>query len=98
MRTGFASFSTSLLRHTTNCVLTLSYCVPPLLKRRGGGTGLSTCCPSSTPIRLDLGPDYHGADVPSSRNLGHSLEGILTPLPLLIPACSLPGAAPALPV
>jgi hypothetical protein len=42
---------------TTNGALTLSYCVPPLLKRRGGGTGISTCCPSSTPIGLDLGPD-----------------------------------------
>ena len=42
---------------TTNGTLTLSYCVPPLLKRRGGGTGISTCCPSSTPIGLDLGPD-----------------------------------------
>ena len=42
---------------TTNSTLTLSFCVPPLLKRRGGGTGISTCCPSSTPIGLDLGPD-----------------------------------------
>jgi hypothetical protein len=42
---------------TTNGTLSLSYCVPPLLKRRGGGTGISTCCPSSTPIGLDLGPD-----------------------------------------
>ena len=42
---------------TTNGALTLSFCVPPLLKRRGGGTGISTCCPSSTPIGLDLGPD-----------------------------------------
>ena len=42
---------------TTNGTLSLSFCVPPLLKRRGGGTGISTCCPSSTPIGLDLGPD-----------------------------------------
>src|SRR5690606_16097466 len=42
---------------TTNGALALSFCVPPLLKRRGGGTGISTCWPSSTPIGLDLGPD-----------------------------------------
>ena len=41
----------------TNSALTLSFCVPPLLKRWGGGTGISTCCPSPTPIGLGLGPD-----------------------------------------
>ncbi len=35
----------------------LPFCVTPLLKRLRGGTGISTCCPSSTPFGLDLGPD-----------------------------------------
>ena len=42
---------------STNGVHSLSSCVPPSLKRRGGGPGISTCCPSSTPFGLDLGPD-----------------------------------------
>ena len=41
----------------SNSALTLSFCVPPLLKRWGGGTGISTCCPSPTPFGLGLGPD-----------------------------------------
>src|SRR5690606_25505057 len=54
---GFASLPASLLGRATNSALTLSSCVTPSLKRRGGGTGISTCCPSSTPFGLDLGPD-----------------------------------------
>src|SRR5690606_24838645 len=83
---------------STNGALALSFCVPPLLKRRGGGTGISTCCPSSTPIRRELGPDCPWADVPSSVNLRHSVDGILTRLSLLIPAFSLLSAPPVLPV
>ncbi len=41
----------------SSSALTLSYCVPPLLKRRGGGTGISTCWPSPTLFSLGLGPD-----------------------------------------
>jgi len=37
-------------------------------------------------------------DEPSSGNLRHSVEGILTPLSLLIPAFSLLSAPPVLPV
>src|SRR5690625_4413450 len=43
--------------HTSISALSLSYCVPPLFKRKGGGTGISTCCPSPTPFGLGLGPD-----------------------------------------
>ena len=43
--------------HSSIRALSLSYCVPPSLKQKGGGTGISTCCPSSTPFGLDLGPD-----------------------------------------
>jgi hypothetical protein len=43
--------------HISNSALTLSSCVPPLLKRSEGGTGISTCYPSPTPFGLGLGPD-----------------------------------------
>ena len=54
------------------------------------GTGISTCCPSTTPFGLALGPDLPRADEPSSGNLGFSVRGILTHVPLLTPAFSLP--------
>ena len=53
-------------------------------------TGISTCCPSTTPFGLALGPDLPRADEPSSGNLGFSVRGILTHVPLLTPAFSLP--------
>ena len=56
------------------------------------GTGLSTRCPSATPFGLALGPDLPRADEPSSGNLGSSVRGILTHVPLLTPAFSLPHA------
>ena len=49
-------------------------------------TGISTCCPSTTPLGLALGPDLPRADEPSSGNLGFSVRGILTHVPLLTPA------------
>ena len=55
-------------------------------------TGISTCCPSTTPLGLALGPDLPRADEPSSGNLGSSVRGILTHVPLLTPAFSLPAA------
>ncbi len=51
-------------------------------------TGISTCCPSTTPLGLALGPDLPRADEPSSGNLGFSVRGILTHVPLLTPAFS----------
>ena len=45
-------------------------------------TGISTCCPSATPLGLALGPDLPRADEPSSGNLGFSVRGILTHVPL----------------
>ncbi len=35
----------------------LSFCVTPSLITVHGGTGISTCCPSTTPFGLALGPD-----------------------------------------
>ena len=54
-----------------------------------GGAGISTCCPSSTPFGLDLGPDLPWEDEPSPGNLALSTVEILTPLSLLMPALSL---------
>ena len=63
-----------------------------------GSTGISTCCPSSTPFGLDLGPDLPWADEPSPGNLRLSTAEFLAPLSLLMPAFSLPYSPPLLPV
>ncbi len=68
----------------------LPACVPTVLPRRS--TGISTCCPSATPSGLALGPDSPRADQLYPGNLGYPAGGIPTPLSLLIPAFSLPGA------
>ena len=62
------------------------------------GTGISTCCPSATPLGLALGPDLPGADQLYSGNLGYSAGRIPTFLSLLIPAFSLPVPPPLLTV
>ena len=61
-------------------------------------TGISTCCPSTTPLGLALGPDLPWEDEPSPGNLSHSVDRILTCLSLLIPAFSLLSAPPVLTV
>ena len=66
----------------------LSHCVPTVLYIRG--TGISTCCPSTTSFDLALGPDLPRADQLYSGNLRYSAGRILTFLSLLIPAFSLP--------
>ena len=70
----------------------------PSLHRHTSGTGISTRRPSATPFGLALGPDYPREDEPSSGDLGPSVRGILTHVPLLTPAFSLPCAPHALPV
>ena len=55
-----------------------------------GGTGISTCYPSTTPFGLALGPDFPRADQLYPGYLGYSAVRILTLLSLLIPAFSLP--------
>ena len=52
-------------------------------------TGISTCCPSTTPLGLALGPDLPRADEPSPGILGLSVCRILTYISLLTPAFSL---------
>ncbi len=67
--------------------LTLTRSVPTVLFH--GGTGISTCYPSTTPFGLALGPDLPRADQLYPGNLGYSAGRILTFLSLLIPAFSL---------
>ena len=70
--------------------------VPTVLSYRS--TGISTCCPSATRLRLALGPDLPRADQLYPGNLGYSAERIPTSLSLLIPAFSLPASPLPLPV
>ena len=55
-----------------------------------------TCCPSTTPFGLALGPDLPRADEPSPGILRLSTEKFLTSLSLLMPAFSLPNSPPPL--
>lgn len=50
----------------------------PLRSIALGGTGISTCSPSTTPFGLALGPDLPWADEPSPGTLGLSADKILT--------------------
>ncbi len=50
----------------------LASCVPPLLLSNNFSTGISTCCPSATPLGLTLGPDLPWADEPAPGNLSLS--------------------------
>jgi len=62
---------------------------PDWVWRDSGGTGISTGCASTTPYGLALAPDLPWADEPSPGTLGHSAEGFLPPLSLLMPAFAL---------
>ena len=62
------------------------------------GTGIYTCCPSATRLRLALGPDFPRADQLYPGNLGYSAGRIPTFLSLLIPAFSLRYRPQLLPV
>lgn len=50
----------------------------PVAQTCFGGTGISTRCPSTTPLGLALGPDLPWADDPSPGTLGLSADKILT--------------------
>ena len=76
--------------------LPLSTRVPTVLLY--GSTGISTCCPSATPLGLALGPDLPRADQLYPGNLRYSAGRIPTFLSLLIPAFSLLNNPQLLPV
>src|SRR3712207_1355424 len=58
--------------------------------RSFAGTGISTRCPSTTPVGLALGPDSPWADEPAPGTLALPAGDFPTPPSLLIPAFSLP--------
>ena len=62
-------------------------CVPTFLA--ACSAGISTCCPSTTPLGLALGPDFPRADQLYPGNLRFSAWRIPTSISLLIPAFSL---------
>ena len=93
---GFASLPTQCLHRSFHSRLLLSFCVPTVLFHIG--TGISTCCPSTTPFGLALGPDLPRADQLYPGNLRYSAGRILTYLSLLIPAFSLLNSPRLLPV
>ena len=66
-----------------------SFCVSLTSFKYIYSAGIFTCCPSTTPFGLALGPDLPWADEPSPGNLRLSTARILTLLSLLIPAFSL---------
>ena len=84
---GFASLATFPFVPSIPYLVHLYACVPTVLFPQG--TGISTCCPSTTTFVLALGPDLPRADQLYSGNLGYSAGKILTSLSLLIPAFSL---------
>ena len=61
------------LHRSSHSRLMLSTRVPTVLLCCG--TGISTCCPSTTPLGLALGPDLPRADQLYSGNLGYSAGG-----------------------
>ena len=62
--------------------------------RSFAGTGISTRCPSTTPLGLALGPDLPRADELDPGTLDHSAHGFLTRDSLLMPAFSLVSRPP----
>ena len=89
MSSGFAYYSTFVLRRPIPSGRSISLLCPHFSQTIFGGTGISTCCPSASPFGFTLGPDLPRADEPSSGNLSQSVDGILTRLSLLTPAFSL---------
>ena len=73
---GFAYVTPTSLAPVFPFPVVLSFCVPTVLSYRS--TGISTCCPSTTPLGLALGPDLPRADQLYSGNLGYSAGRILT--------------------
>ena len=95
---GFAYFAHFTLGRTIPSVRLPNFLCPHFSISIFGGTGISTCCPSASPIGFTLGPDLPRADEPSSGNLSLSVDRILTYLSLLTPAFSLLTAPQLLPV
>ncbi len=74
---GFAYATPYSLERLTNWPLALPFCVTAS-SSYSGGTGISTCFPSTTPFGLALGPDLPWADEPSPGILRLPAGRILT--------------------
>jgi hypothetical protein len=74
----------------------LEQCVGDRLSR--GGAGILTCCPSTTPFGLALGPTYPGSICVAQETSGFRWAGFSPAFVLLIPTFSLPVAPPDLTV
>ena len=85
--TAFPFIPLPRLPRSSHSRVRFSLCVPTFLIILG--TGISTCCPSTTSFDLALGPDLPRADQLYPGNLGYSAGRIPTFLSLLIPAFSL---------
>ena len=93
---GFSCHTGTPLARSFHPADALSLCVPTVLSYNS--TGISTCCPSATPLGLALGPDLPRADQLYPGNLGYSATRIPTLFSLLIPAFSLLKSPQLLPV
>ena len=74
---GFAYPAPYSLERLTNWPLALPFCVTAS-SSYSGGTGISTCFPSTTPFGLALGPDLPWVDEPSPGTLRLPAGRILT--------------------
>ena len=75
---GFACHSTYLLGHALPTACAPSFLRHSLAQTRTVSTGISTCCPSPTRLRLGLGPDLPWDDERCPGTLWLSVERILT--------------------
>jgi hypothetical protein len=83
--TAHDSWCADLPTHLAHCLdglfhpaASLGLLRPPFAQSLHGGTGISTCSPSTTPFGLALGPDLPWADEPSPGTLRFSADKILT--------------------
>ena len=78
MGDGFACLPTYLLGRALPFARALSFLRHSVARTNGCSTGISTCCPSPTRLRLGLGPDLPWDDERCPGTLRLSVERILT--------------------
>ena len=75
---GFACHATYLLGRALPFARASSFLCHSFAQATPASTGISTCCPSPTRLRLGLGPDLPWVDDRCPGTLRLSVEGILT--------------------
>ena len=78
MGDGFACLPTYLLGRALPIARAPSFLCHSFAQTASASTGISTCCPSPTRLRLGLGPDLPWDDDRCPGTLRLSVEGILT--------------------